>query len=220
MKDLQTSISYILYGKSKKSEHWRFMVEHEGELAAKLGEQDVVLAGQTYKGPGVAGVFSVPKEVALVRLRRRDFEGHEKFKFQHRQEGDFLGIDAADYALFLPLIQENVRNIIKGRNFKFYSLNHIRESADGWVKEMDPAEVYVFIDSLKRLASQMPKIRVPKVTRTDLKVGDSLIPGVLSSNPSNDNGDIEIYSLKGQSSILYNPNAKKPFGPAVYWGPP
>lgn len=201
-----------------QSEHWRFAKEHQDELIAKLGERDVVSAGQTYEGAGVAGIFSIPEDVVLLRLGRRDFEDHERCKFQHRQYGDFLGIAAVDYAVFLPVTKENIQSLIAGKNFRFYSVNHIKESTDGWVQGIDPAEIHVYTESLNRLANQMPKRRVPKVTRTDVKVGNSVVPGILSSN-ADDEGDIEIHSVKNSSgSVLYNPNTEKLFRPAIYWG--
>ena len=194
-----------------------YVNKHIEEVETILGERDVVKEQNTdYKGPGAAKLFGVSQDVEQLRLGRRHHESHQDFQFT-KNSGRPFGIYDVGYSVFVPATGETVDNIKAGKPFTFYVGNEVKEDSEGNVIGL--VDTSQRTGTIQTLVDLMPKKRIPKVMNLDVKVGDSLTSNVPSSNVD-DNGDHEIFSETGRTSLLYNPSSGS-FEPAyIGWGSP
>lgn len=189
------------------------------KIMEALGKDDITAVfSANYSGPGCGSIFGTEADVIHLRLGRKHAEGNEDYKFSHGGSDPFARLcSGSDYTIFLPLTAENIENVKEGNDFKYAVANYFKEDKEGWVTQIDPEQVVLKKGNLNNLKAEMPKRRIPEVSSIDVKVGNAVTSGVTCSN-ADDNGDIEIRSLTGHSSLLYTPAADQPFRPAFQWG--
>ncbi len=198
--------------------NWEYVGKNFDAFQAALGARDIVtIPDQVYRGPGVEKVFGTNNDVAQARLGRRHFKGHEDFKFNLNPDNDIIRIVQSphDYAVFVPLTVENMKNLTEGGQFQYSVARYIEEDKKGQLTAIDPERIERYEGEPEDLVALMPKKRIPHVTSVDVQVGSSVTRNVNASN-TDDRGDTQIYSLKGISSLMYNPSSESPFTPVFY----
>jgi hypothetical protein len=193
---------------TEKQDNWQYAEDHFGAVQTALAETDLVVSpDQVYKGPGIAKLFQTSEDIGQMRVGRKHWAGHWSFKFN--TSGKRLPFFSDDYSVFIPLTKENIDAIRNGELFQFTVAKNIREDDEGFIRSVDPTEFTSHEGYPGTLLQLLPRRKIPGVSSTDVKIGNSVTQGVKSSNPDDD-GEVMIESLSGNSAVLYNPTKEKP----------
>lgn len=189
-------------------------------IIKRLGSEDITSVFSThYSGPGCGQIFKTEADVINLRLGRKHAEGHEDYTFSEHSSNPMamLAHPPSEYTIFLPLTDSNIKSIKAGKNFEYVVVDGFEEDKDGWVTQVYTGSTQFRKGNLEDLKRLMPKRRISGTSSVDVKIGNLITDKVTCSN-ADDNGDVEIKSLTGYSSLLYNPQADQPFRPAYQWG--